>query len=477
MLRALLAGGCIVTAPASVDKPEGVVLAFKCQLAAFGAYLPHVKTDTDGLRVALAPGDSMLACSPLPNNTENGVDPRFEHAVVVARRGHCSFQDKLTHVAAAGAAALVLVNSEDSLIPLSSLEHERSNTVAVSATKSDGEKLIEMVVEQQDTGPLGLPDAIFMSMTAPISMKELLSLFSAICFRFLSNGGVCRIQLRQILAVPVVFTSQDEMNSFFTEMMLKLQTFTAATKSKRPLQEQVVSPLGDTEVGKLLLGVIQKLDRTKFHIVIYRCVHFLRDADELTQSFKHAADEYLELPTDQESAVLVLRQARLDVVVYPELGMDEWTVLLSHHRVASVQCAFWGHPITTGNPQIDYFISSEHFVSEHFDESTKVANAADKSGLELSQYSRASPVVTLPAAQSVVHLAAGFLRYMNARDCIAESLDEYVALAVAIARDPSDIRSRLLAHRSAIYQDTSTIEDWSTFLATVVPTESNLAQA
>ncbi|RLN96439.1 hypothetical protein BBJ28_00016678 [Nothophytophthora sp. Chile5] len=804
-------GECVVTAPASVDKPEGVALLFECRLAAFGAYLPHVKTDTDELRVVLAPGDSMLACSPLPSNTENGVDPRFEHAVVVARRGHCSFQDKLTYVAAAGAAALVLVNSEDSLIPLSSLEHERNNAFAVSVAKSDGEKLIDLATEQRDTGPLGLPDEIFMSMTAPISpvqqaqarmqflvyinapvavyevymdaveslglpverLDQLLgaiasedgtqngegfeghhfpsdtsdssawlSFFSssaarlskwefaneaalhasvaaavleiqrwtaaaaetlsdsgrlvlrsaalklaeagyyshsaallhrqpviagdqvddseqcllafmrflqgdlleslsetmacaaldlddgmpslhvaqetflrlvrlkasghdreclriavaandtnlsstccflnehsgrldepasppsrqfsspftkelfhasnvmgvfldelgafteyegaslcifAIRFHFLNNGGVYCTQLRQILAVPVVFASQDEMNSFFTEMMLKLQTFTAATKSERPLREQVVSPLGETEgtsgsaktsltprpehaaylqftitpptmligyqshkrrrigfistwfrshsVGKLLLGVIQKLDRTKFHIVIYRCVHFLRDADELTQSFERAADEYLELPTDQESAVRVLRQARLDVVVYPELGMDEWTVLLSHHRVASVQCVFWGHPITTGNPHIDYFISSEHFVSKHFDEATEVPNAADKSGLELSQYSRASPVVTLPAAQSVVHLAAGFLRYMNASDCIAQSPDEYVALAVAIARNPNDIRARLLAYRSAIYQDTSTIEDWNTFLATIVPTESNLAQA
>ncbi|KAG6614554.1 O-linked N-acetylglucosamine transferase OGT [Phytophthora cinnamomi] len=83
------------------------------------------------------------------------------------------------------------------------------------------------------------------------------------------------------------------------------------------------------------------------------------------------------------------------------------------------------------------------------------------------------PVVTLPSAQSVVHLAAGFLRYMNASYCIASSLDEYVDLAIQIATDHDDIRQRLLAHRSDIYQDVSTVDDWNTFLNTVTPVEQD----
>lgn len=82
-----------------------------------------------------------------------------------------------------------------------------------------------------------------------------------------------------------------------------------------------------------------------------------------------------------------------------------------------------------------------------------------------------SPVVTLPSAQSVVHLAAGFLRYMNASDCIASSLDEYVELAIRIAKDHADVRQRLLAHRGDIYQDVSTVDDWNSFLSTVTPKE------
>lgn len=117
-------------------------------------------------------------------------------------------------------------------------------------------------------------------------------------------------------------------------------------------------------MGKLLLGVIKHLDRSKFHVSIYRCVHFLRHPDEMTTEFRRLADSYKELPLLHDDAMALLHQEALDIAVYPELGMDAWTVFLSHHRFAPIQCVFWGHPITTGNPVIDYFVSSERYVSE-----------------------------------------------------------------------------------------------------------------
>ena len=47
----------------------------------------------------------------------------------------------------------------------------------------------------------------------------------------------------------------------------------------------------------------------------------------------------------------------LDVLVYPELGMDAVTFALAALRLAPVQCAAWGHPVTTGLPTIDVFFS------------------------------------------------------------------------------------------------------------------------
>ena len=47
-----------------------------------------------------------------------------------------------------------------------------------------------------------------------------------------------------------------------------------------------------------------------------------------------------------------------DVVVYPELGMDATTFALAALRLAPVQCAGWGHPVTSGLPTIDAMFTS-----------------------------------------------------------------------------------------------------------------------
>ncbi|KAG3110431.1 hypothetical protein PI124_g8961 [Phytophthora idaei] len=951
-------GECVAQVSATSDNTATTSFSFRCQLAAFGAYLPD---ETKTMKMVLAPDDKMLGCSPLLE-VSNQRRFSFESTAVIVRRGECSFLDKLVNVAATGAALMVLVNSEDALIPLSSLEYEHFTTAAVSVTQSDGERLLQMMKQRNELTGIDLkmetrslvnqarsrlqflvninaPVVVYEEFKAVVEKlepivgtldellstilteeyksrgtiqseakaKELVAFFSfsaqllskwsftseavlhatvaaavlqiqlwtnesqaasrkerlllqtaaqkltesgyyshsisllqkisaspdtrtdtwmqcllsflkflqgdvitglseatgcktseldagipslkvaqvafnrliklkrstrdeeclelaawvrndtnlsqTCCYlaedisehagslsrqfsteftkelfhslvmmgvfldemgpfeeslRFfgyaarLCQGDKTTLELRQLLAVPIVFSCQNDMDVFVTELQNKLLFFTETLSKKQKWEERVVSPLGNADesneaalsetgpvlrpetaaylqytitpptmfigyqgidvlpiqqainrlrsavypslsssfepqntdrsegnwsgdshrrrrvgfistwfrvhsVGKLLLGVVQNLDRTKFHVTIYHCVHFLRDADEVTELFKRTADEFIELPESQDTAVKILRQAQLDIAIFPELGMDEWTVLLSHHRVAPIQCVFWGHPITTGNPNIDYFISSEHFVSENFDEPAEQTQLNVQ--LKLSGYRRPSfseqivlfrglstiftepkpltaeakevtrsrlylpsnrrlyvcpqtlmklhpafdealagildrddkativllasdtqlvwmekirrrfrlrfgsnhrrvlflptlpfaefqalltladvvldpfpfgggvttldalhlgiPVVTLPAAQSVVHLAAGFLRYMNASDCIAESLDDYVELAVSVAKDHQDIRKRLLLHRSDIYQDVSTIEDCNTFLDTV----------
>ena len=55
----------------------------------------------------------------------------------------------------------------------------------------------------------------------------------------------------------------------------------------------------------------------------------------------------------------LIHAAQLDLLLYPEIGMDATTAKLASLRLAPVQAASWGHPETTGLPTIDYYLSAQ----------------------------------------------------------------------------------------------------------------------
>src|SRR4029453_14876143 len=61
--------------------------------------------------------------------------------------------------------------------------------------------------------------------------------------------------------------------------------------------------------------------------------------------------------TRPSSVAPVIRDDELDVLVFPELGMDHATFALAALRLAPRQLAGWGHPVTSGHATIDGFIT------------------------------------------------------------------------------------------------------------------------
>lgn len=66
-------------------------------------------------------------------------------------------------------------------------------------------------------------------------------------------------------------------------------------------------------------------------------------------------------PADVVAAARQIADAGLDALVYTDIGMDAFTHQLGLARLAPVQCVLGGHPVTTGLPQMDYFLSSRWF--------------------------------------------------------------------------------------------------------------------
>lgn len=76
--------------------------------------------------------------------------------------------------------------------------------------------------------------------------------------------------------------------------------------------------------------------------------------------------------TDTESLARQVRSTELDVLVHIAVGMDPLTFRLAALRLAKVQCVAWGHPVSTGLPAVDFFISANGFepdsAQEHYSE-------------------------------------------------------------------------------------------------------------
>jgi predicted O-linked N-acetylglucosamine transferase (SPINDLY family) len=64
-------------------------------------------------------------------------------------------------------------------------------------------------------------------------------------------------------------------------------------------------------------------------------------------------------PRELRQWVDALQAHELDVLIYPEIGMDPTTVRLAAQRIAPVQITTWGHPESSGLPTIDYYLSGE----------------------------------------------------------------------------------------------------------------------
>lgn len=62
-----------------------------------------------------------------------------------------------------------------------------------------------------------------------------------------------------------------------------------------------------------------------------------------------------------------IAQDSLDILIYADLGMDFTSYVLAYSRLARYQIAWWGHPITSGIPTIDYFFSLDDELSEAHD--------------------------------------------------------------------------------------------------------------
>jgi protein O-GlcNAc transferase len=108
----------------------------------------------------------------------------------------------------------------------------------------------------------------------------------------------------------------------------------------------------------ILRGILANLDRTRFEVFLYNMSHV---EDEETIFAKSQCDVWRDFHTVTgfDGWLEAMKTDRPDVIFYPEIGMDTMTLRLAARRLAPLQVAGWGHPITTGLPTMDLYFSGE----------------------------------------------------------------------------------------------------------------------
>jgi protein O-GlcNAc transferase len=106
----------------------------------------------------------------------------------------------------------------------------------------------------------------------------------------------------------------------------------------------------------IVKGWLLRLDRSRFDV---RLFHLGQANDVETALAKTMATHYTFGKSDLVEWSQLILGHQLDVLLYPEIGMDPTTAKLASLRLAPVQAASWGHPHTSGLPTIDSFISAE----------------------------------------------------------------------------------------------------------------------
>ena len=103
-------------------------------------------------------------------------------------------------------------------------------------------------------------------------------------------------------------------------------------------------------------GWLQNLDRDRFHVSGY---YTSGERDGETEAAAGSCDHFVQGPRSLDAWRRTILDDAPHVLIFPEIGMDKVSAQLAAQRLAAVQCCSWGHPLTSGFPTIDYFISSD----------------------------------------------------------------------------------------------------------------------
>ncbi len=127
----------------------------------------------------------------------------------------------------------------------------------------------------------------------------------------------------------------------------------------------VSSMLRAHTVGNYFGPWLKSLDRERFEVRYY---NLYRGSDATIEELSRASSLVRRLTSSPQAAAEALREDELDALIFTDVGMDYTVSILPAFRLAPLQIAAWGHPVTTGFANIDMYLSCRDMEPAHYRE-------------------------------------------------------------------------------------------------------------
>lgn len=118
----------------------------------------------------------------------------------------------------------------------------------------------------------------------------------------------------------------------------------------------VSAHLGRHSVSRYFNALLAGLDPGRFEV---HCWSTAESEDEVSTALSKRVAAWERARGSLAGLGAAIRAAALDVLVFPDLGLDPRQQVFASMRLAPVQVALAGHPVSTGLPTIDAFLSGE----------------------------------------------------------------------------------------------------------------------
>ena len=109
-------------------------------------------------------------------------------------------------------------------------------------------------------------------------------------------------------------------------------------------------------VGLFFGNWICQLDAQKIESFVW---HTGESSDTVTENIRAHAAHFTHTVSDVGALARTIHASRLDILIFLDVGMHPHSQMLAALQLAPVQCASFGHPVTTGIEGISYFLSAD----------------------------------------------------------------------------------------------------------------------